>query len=159
MNPFHRVDNRLVHGQIISTWVPHLRLKRFLVASDTVPHNALQMTMFRMCIPSDCAFDALPVAEAAAWLHGKRFGADPTIVLMETLQDAVRLFAHGHPFPFLNIGNVHHAPGREPVTNAVYLGAEEWTQIGQLAQRGVKVEVRSLPTEPPIDVGARALER
>ncbi len=153
--PIYRVDNRLVHGQIISTWLPHHRLQRFLVASDTVPANTLQMTMFKMCVPPPAEFDALPVHEAAAWLNDKRYGKARTMVLLESVQDAARLFAAGHPFPALNIGNVHHAPGRSPITPAVYLGPEELSLLSDLARRGMRIEVRSLPDEPPLDLAAR----
>lgn len=154
MNPFYRVDNRLVHGQIISTWMPHLRLRRIVIANDTIPDSTMQMTMYRMAIPEGVAFDALPVQQAAAWLNARRYGNDPTMVLLETVDDAIRLFASGHPFPTLNIGNVHHAPGRRVVTNAVYLGDDDLHQLRKLADRGVAIEVRSLPDETPTDLRA-----
>lgn len=155
MYPIYRVDNRLVHGQIISTWMPKYRLQQFLVASDTVPGNTLQMTMFKMCVPPEARFEAMPVEQAAEWLNQKRYGKARTMVLLESVQDAARLFAAGHPFPMLNIGNVHHAPGRSRVTNAVYLGDEELSLLSDLARRGMRVEVRSLPDEPPLDLTAR----
>lgn len=154
MYPIYRIDNRLVHGQIISTWLPRHRLQTLLVASDTVPSNTLQMTMFQMCTPPDARFEAMPVDDAAAWLQQKSFGKSRTMVLIETVQDAARLFA-AHPFPALNIGNVHHAPGRTAVTPAVYLGPDDLKLLSQLAARGVRIEVRSLPDETPVDLSAR----
>ncbi len=152
MNPFYRVDNRLVHGQIISTWMPHLRLQRFLVVSDTVPSNGLQMTMFRMAIPQELEFMAMTVSEAAQWLNQKGFGQDRTMILLETIEDAARLFGAGHPFAHLNIGNVHHAPGRSAYTNAVYLGGTDIDLLRRLMNRGLRAEIQSLPTESPTDL-------
>lgn len=152
MNPFYRVDNRLVHGQIIATWMPHLRLQRILIASDAVPSNALQMTMFRMAIPQQMAFEALPIKNAARALATRAYGAERVLVLLETVADAVRLFNSGNPFALLNIGNVHHAADRRRFTNAVYLGDTELDALKGLMDRGTKVEIRSLPTEPPIDL-------
>ncbi len=152
MTPFYRVDNRLIHGQIIAGWVPHLRLRRLVIASDSVPDSTLQMTMFRMAIPEEIAFDAMPVTRAAAWLTGRGYGNDPTMVLTETVRDAVRLFGAGHPFPTLNIGNVHHEAGAHAITNAVYLTDADLNGLRKLAARGVQVEVRSLPDEPPTDL-------
>lgn len=155
MSPIYRVDNRLVHGQIISTWMPQRRLQQFLVVSDQVPDNSLQMTMFRMCIPGNAKFDALPIEQAATWLNDRLFGNASTMVLIETVQDAARLFAAGHPFPTLNIGNVHHAPGRTAFTPAVYLGDEELALLRDLARRGVRIEIRSLPGETPIPLNEK----
>lgn len=150
MNPFYRVDNRLVHGQIIATWMPYLRLQRFLVVSDHVPENPLQMTMFRMCIPHELAFQAMHVDDAARWLRDRGYGNDRTMVLLESVEDAARLFEAGHPFSLLNIGNVHHAPGRKRFTNAVYLSDDELARLEGLMAKGCRVEIRSLPTEAPI---------
>lgn len=152
MNPMYRVDNRLVHGQIIATWMPHLQLQRVFVASDSVPLNSLQMRMFRMAIPPKLAFDALPLEVAAHWLSRRRYGMDRTLVLIESIDDALRLFEGGHPFSSLNIGNVHHAADRQRFTNAVYLGDHELSGLKSLMKRGVRIEIRSVPTEAPIDL-------
>jgi mannose/fructose/N-acetylgalactosamine-specific phosphotransferase system component IIB len=157
MNTFYRVDNRLVHGQIISTWMPHLRVRTFVIVSDTVPSNSLQMTMFRMAIPSEVNYVALSVDDAVSWLNEHRNSTEPVMVLMETIDDAARLFESGHPFPMLNIGNIHHAVGRRSFSNAVYLGEPEILQLKSLFNRGIRAEIQSLPTEQPIDL-RRALE-
>ena len=152
MNPFHRVDNRLLHGQIIATWLPFLRVRRVLIANDQAPENALQMSMFQMTVPSGTTVQALGVGEAAAWLAGRRDGRDSTLVLIETVEDAVRLFEAGDRFPALNIGNVHHGAGTRRFTNAVYLSDGQIDGLRGLIRRGVQVEIRSLPDETPIDL-------
>jgi len=152
LNPFYRVDNRLVHGQIIATWMPHLRLQRILIASDAVPNNPLQMTMFRMAIPQQLQFEALPIKNAARALAARTYGNERVLVLFESVTDAVRLFNGGNPFAFLNIGNVHHAADRRRFTNAVYLSDADLEQLKGLMVRGTRVEIHSLPTETPIDL-------
>lgn len=150
MTPFYRVDNRLVHGQILSTWLPHLRLARFVVACDQVPLNELQCAMFRMAMPAGVSFDALTVDDAIAFLNEKRYGDDRTMVLLESIEDAVRMFDTGHRFTQLNIGNLHHTPGAKAITNAVYVTPAQKAALQQLAKRGVLIEVQSLPMETAI---------
>lgn len=153
-NPFYRVDNRLVHGQIIATWLPHLRLKRVVIISDAVPANPLQMSMFQMSIPGGTRFDAMTLDEGARWLQGRGFGRDSTLVLFETVADALRVFEAGHSYAALNLGNIHHAPKRTRFTNAVYLGRDQLKDLQALMRRGVRVEIQSLPDESPIDLRA-----
>ena len=88
----YRIDNRLVHGQIISTWMPHLRLKRFVVINDNLPKNALRMKMFRMAIPLAVEFSAMTIEQAGKTLNASLQSDVPTIVLLESIDDAVRLF-------------------------------------------------------------------
>jgi len=157
MNIFYRVDNRLVHGQIISTWMPHLRVKTFVIVNDDVPGNELRTTMFRMAIPPEHKLLVLSIDDAAQWLNAHRHSTESILVLIESIDDAVRLFQAGHPFPQLNIGNVHHAPGRRSFTPAVYLSDDDLDALRGLQQRGLRAEIQSLPTETPMDM-QRALE-
>ena len=149
---FYRIDNRLVHGQIISTWMPHLRLKRFVVVNDSLPSNPLRMKMFRIAIPSVVDFQALSVAEASTFLNEKRAESTSTIVLLENIDDAVRLFEAGNPFTNLNIGNVHHGPDRRSFTPSVFLSETDLLKLKQLFARGVRSEIRTLPTQDPLDL-------
>jgi D-glucosaminate PTS system EIIB component len=148
----YRVDNRLVHGQIISTWMPHLRLKRFVVINDAVPSSQLRMKMFRMAIPAAVDFQAFTVAQAADWFNEIDSNDVSTIILFESIDDAVRLFEAGHPFTNLNLGNVHHGPGRRSFTPSVFLSDDDLSKLKSLFARGVRCEILSLPTQDALDL-------
>ena len=148
----YRVDNRLVHGQIISTWMPHLRLKRFVVVNDKLPTSNMRMKMFRMAIPSAVEFHALTVNDAAQFLNSESNRDVSTIVLFENIDDAVSLFESGHPFTNLNLGNVHHGPGRRSYTPSVFLSDGDLSKLKSLFVQGVRCEIRSLPTQEPLDL-------
>ena len=154
MRAFYRVDSRLVHGQIISTWLPHLRISSFLIVSDTVPTNTLQMTMFRMAIPEEVEFNAMPIGDAVEWLNHRLDPNRLTMVLFESIHDAKRLFDSGHLFGRINLGNIHHRPDRKAFSNAVYLGSTEIEHLNQLIARGVAAEIQTLPSETPVNVRA-----
>ena len=36
-----RVDNRLIHGQVVEAWLPHLRVERVVVADDEAAGSPL----------------------------------------------------------------------------------------------------------------------
>ena len=148
----YRIDNRLVHGQIISTWMPYLRLKRFVVINDGLPSSALRMKMFRMAIPLAVEFCAMTVEEAGKNLREVLQSDVATIVLIESIEDAVRLFESGHTFTNLNIGNVHHGPERRSYTPSVFLSDADISKLKQLFRRGVRCEIKSLPTQDAMDL-------
>ncbi|MBU0553788.1 PTS sugar transporter subunit IIB [Myxococcota bacterium] len=151
MNPFYRVDNRLVHGQIIATWLPHLRLQRIIIANDQVPNNPLQIAMSRMAIPQGVEFEVWPIEETATWLNGREGETTRTLILLETISDARRLF-NDAPFDTLNIGNIHHGPGRHAITSAVFLGPDDIELLKELMDQGVAIEIQSLPVQNPINL-------
>src|SRR4051812_47533027 len=61
-----RVDNRLVHGQILSAWLPALGADALLVADDEAARNPLVRSAMEIAIPPDVQFDVVPVENIAA---------------------------------------------------------------------------------------------
>ena len=84
-----------------------------------------------------------------------RSGAGRTLVLVRTVAAAVTvdtgLDLAAHEIP-LNVGVVQHTPGRRPITSGIHLSGDEVEALAGLAYRGVKVELRSLPDQPPLTV-------
>ena len=151
---FYRVDNRLVHGQIISTWMPHLRLKHFVVVNDRLPTSAMRMKMFRMAIPQAVSFTALGIEEAGRSLSTVLPPDEAAIVLLESIVDARRLFDSGHPFTNLNLGNIHHGPERREYTPSVFLSDHDLELLKFLFAKGVRSEIRTLPLQDAMDLSA-----
>jgi PTS system mannose-specific IIB component len=153
-----RVDNRLVHGQVLEAWVPRLKVKRMVVVDDDAAATPLARAAMTLALPPELPASVLPVAgvdyRALAALP------EPVLLLFRDVQALSRAVAGGLSpalAPHLNIGNVHYAPGRRPVTPSVFLSAEEVAQLQQLAAAGFEVEARAIPTETA--AGPEALRR
>ena len=48
-----RVDNRLVHGQIIEGWVPYVRANCIFVVDDDVASDFFRETVIKMAVPRE----------------------------------------------------------------------------------------------------------
>ena len=48
-----RVDNRLVHGQILEAWVPFIKAKCIFVVDDNSASDFFCETVIRMAVPSE----------------------------------------------------------------------------------------------------------
>ena len=144
-----RVDNRLVHGQVLSAWVPALELDSIIVLDDEAARNTLLRTAMEIAIPPDVQFEVSPVAQASAALARVK-GSHRTLVLLRDVGDVSRAMDAGLPLTRLNLGNVHFANGRKPVTQAVYLSPEEIAVLQSIEGRGVIVELKTLPRDVPV---------
>src|SRR6202163_4158250 len=122
-----RVDNRLVHGQVLEAWLPALDAHGILVADDEAAANVLARSAMSLAIPSRVSFQVLRVAAAAELLRpgGKGPQSERTLVLLRDVRDALALHEAGVPLPRLNIGNVHFAAGRRQVSPSVFLDPRE----------------------------------
>ena len=146
-----RVDNRLVHGQVLEAWLPALDAHGILVADDEAAGNVLARSAMALAIPPGVRFEVLRVQAAAEALKpgGNGPQARNTLVLLRDVRDAEALHDAGVPIDKLNLGNVHFGVGRRQVAPSVFLDREEIAALERLAQRGTQVEVRAVPTEPP----------
>jgi mannose/fructose/N-acetylgalactosamine-specific phosphotransferase system component IIB len=147
-----RIDNRLVHGQVLEAWVPALSAQGILVADDEVRANALARSAMALAIPRRIAFKVLHLAEAAEMLRPGGTGpmTARTLLLVRDVSGVVALREFGVAIPHLNVGNVHFAAGRKQVTPTVYLDADELVALERLAASGTEIEARAVPAEAPV---------
>ena len=147
-----RVDNRLVHGQILETWLPKLAIGRVVVADDDAAATPLARDAMCLCTPPELPIEVTPLDEVD-WgaLAASR---ERVLVLVRDVADLVRASEGGMTpdrAPRLNLGNVHYALRRRPVTPSVFLDDDELAELRGLADRGYDLEVRALPTDVALD--------
>ncbi len=153
-----RVDNRLLHGQVLEAWMPKLGATTVVVADDEAALSPLARAAMTLCLPCEvpARVERLAAIDFAALADSK------AIVLLLVrdvagLLEATRRGLTPARAPLLNLGNIHFAMGRRPVTPSVYLTAGELEALKELAAAGYTVEARAVPTEEPL--GLEELER
>lgn len=142
-----RVDCRLVHGQVLETWVPHTGANCLLVASDDLDANPFMKSVMEIAVPSSIRVVFRRVDEVAAAVSEIDRKDERAILLCAALSDALRIFRAGVRFPALNVGNLHFAEGKVEVTPSVYFAPEDFEAVDSLSRLGVAVTVRSTPFE------------
>jgi PTS system N-acetylgalactosamine-specific IIB component len=145
-----RVDNRLLHGQILETWIPRLGIQEIVVADDEAAGSDLARAAMTLCVPRDVLVRVLAVKDVP-WAE---LASAPRAALVLVRDVAALHAARGVGLsPALvrrvNLGNVHFGPGRRPVTPSVFLAAPEIAALRALAAEGFEIEARAIPSEPP----------
>lgn len=143
-----RIDNRLVHGQIIEAWLPHIRAKTLLVANDDLAADELRQEIMSLAVPSGISFLCCPVSEAASMLKNVRTKNPDqhVLILFSDCADARTAHMTGLPFSLVNIGNLHYGPGKEQVCDHIALGAEDRTCLKYFTDHGVEIDFRCVPS-------------
>jgi mannose/fructose/N-acetylgalactosamine-specific phosphotransferase system component IIB len=147
-----RVDNRLVHGQILEAWVPFLRASCVVVVDDQVASDVFHETVIRMAVPSGVKVIISTVAEFTETYPFNRGSGSKTIVLFSKISDAWTARRLGFHFDQLNIGNIYNEECKLCCTPAVLLSDDDILDIHNLRDAGVKIELRRVPREKPIDL-------
>ncbi len=154
---FYRVDDRLIHGQIVAAWVPYIRATRIVVADDELTDNVLQAKIVRMAAPPKIRVEILSVHQAVLFMAQQHSGPGLlTIMLFAGLDSVVEALDDGLYLTELNIGNIHNAPGKIQLTESVSLDRHEIECLRRLRDAEVKVYIQPVPTSPAIDAFALA---
>jgi PTS system mannose-specific IIB component len=147
-----RIDDRLVHGQVVAGWVPHLRAELVLVASDAAAADEIQGTLMRLALPDAVGLEVLPVAQAAKHPAFSPDFPKRTLVLAPGPQEVLELLEGGAKFDRVNVGGLHYSAGRVQLGKAIFLSEGDKLSLREVSRRGVKLEGRALPNERELDI-------
>ena len=140
-----RIDNRLLHGQVVQYWIPFLEVERLIIADDEAANNPAMSAVYRMAVPETVNLSVVPVSDLAREVHANK--ATTTLILISDVSDAARAQVGGLSFDRLVLGNVHAAPGRTRITDSVYLSQEEIDSLVRFRLNDGKVEIQTFPGE------------
>ncbi|HEX6644422.1 MAG TPA: PTS sugar transporter subunit IIB [Gemmatimonadales bacterium] len=149
-----RVDDRLIHGQVVLGWGRPLGLERIVLVDDDVAANEWEQELYRMAVPAGIEVIFATVVAAASALAGWHGDRRRTALLtggieaMETLHAADREALHR-----INLGGVHHRPGRTERLPYLYLSDEELALLHRLADDGAEIAAQDVPTAPRVPLG------
>lgn len=146
-----RVDDRLVHGQVVVGWGRPLNLNRIVLVDDEVRQSPWEQELYRMAAPAEIAMDFVSAAEAAPQLRGWDAGRERVLVLVGTIGTAGELLRRAPgALTRLNLGGIHAGPGRRERLRYLYLSDEELAMLQRMAARGLEVSAQDVPTSRPI---------
>ncbi len=141
-----RIDNRLIHGQVIETWIPFTNAKRLVVANDELAKDVLQQEIVSLAVPTSVETSFVSVDDAVAELDEEDEYAD-TLVLFATCRDARKAYDNGLEFTFLNIGNLHYSPGKRQLCAHIALSSDDEKCLSFFSKHGVELDFRCIPSE------------
>lgn len=145
-----RIDNRLVHGQVLEAWVPFVKANCIVVASDDVAVKPLQKKLMAASVPSD-----IPVIIGSMNEVAEFFSRNETCtrILLLFADPAAALQAHrlGIPFSELNLGNISGGECKRRLSCTVSLNEEDFLIFHELERCGVRIMVRCLPSDETLD--------
>lgn len=148
---FTRIDDRLIHGQVVEGWVNFLKATAILVADDRVASNALQRTIMEISVPQGLGVFIGTVEDVCGRLRTPAPGNNErAILLFSTPADVVRALKLGLDCRALNIGGMHYVPGKRRLINVLAVDDRDLEALKAIAARGVKVEIQAVPTQKPL---------
>lgn len=144
-----RVDDRLIHGQVMTAWLKTLPAKQILVVDNGVAADDFMRAVIEMAAPDKVDVKIYNEDQAAKIF--KDGLEDPSIVLVKTPLTVKRLVEQGIEFPEVNIGGVGMAPGKKKFYKNISLSADERLSLKEFIEKMMKVFIQIIPSEKSID--------
>lgn len=140
----HRVDDRLIHGQVVIAWGQRLRPRRIWVADDASASSAWEREQLGSAAP-EAEVRVVSVSAAAAAHAAEAAAEGGAFLIVRDLGTALALVAAGAEIASFNVGGLHYAPGKSKVHEYVYLDEADRVAARALIARGVALEVQDVP--------------
>jgi mannose/fructose/N-acetylgalactosamine-specific phosphotransferase system component IIB len=147
-----RIDDRLIHGQVVVGWVAATRANCVVVVNDAVAGNEMQKCLMQMAVPPHlqvriCSVDGFDTQTGCGGTEENN-----VILLVTNPGDLLRLREKGFVFDAVNLGGMRHAEKKKEYSRSIFLDEKDISDFVKLKELGVKVEVRMVPSDKPVDL-------
>ena len=148
-----RIDDRLIHGQVVVGWGQTLGIDFIVLVDDEVAGSDWEQDLYRMAVPPEIEVVFAGTDAAGAGLSEWTGRHDRGMLLTGDIATMARLFAaDGSAVHRINVGGLHHRPGRVQRLPYVFLTDEEAAQLRELSAAGAEVTAQDVPTTAPVPV-------
>jgi PTS system mannose-specific IIB component len=173
-----RIDDRLIHGQVVVKWLRHLDCNEIVIVDDDVWKDRDLKDVLRLAAPRGVTVRVLPVAQASRAVNGVHSctpsaedscavscagagfppSGTPTncqrriLMLVKTPCTALTLLESGLRFQELNVGGLAGGENTTRVFRSISLTREQLDFLRQIGSRGVRVYFQTVPDERALEL-------
>ncbi|GGB46357.1 PTS mannose transporter subunit IIAB [Virgibacillus dakarensis] len=148
-----RIDSRLLHGQVATSWTKNTLPTRIIVVSDEVAKDELRKKLIQQAAPSGVKAHVVPVNKMIELAKDdQHFGGQRALLLFENPQDALRAVEGGVPLETINVGSMAHSPGKVQPNKVLAFSQDDIDAFTKLKEAGLNFDVRKVPNDSQGDM-------
>lgn len=149
-----RIDDRLIHGQVMTAWVKKTHASRIVVIDDGVAKDDFMSEVLKMAAPSGITVDVYTISDALPALKGLLDDGrnDKIIILVKNPETIEAVIEGGIPIDKLIIGGMGAKDGRSVFYRNISMSGDEKASIKRMSDKGVRVTIHIIPDQKEVDV-------
>lgn len=151
MISFCRIDDRLIHGQVVTTWANAYKIEQIIVLNDEVANDNIQKNILRMAAPSGIKVQAFEIEKFGEILTKTKITRNTMLLFVDSI-DVLRAINAGIEIKKLNIGGMRMEDGRTRLTKAVSVTPEEKQAFKDIIEKGIQVNIQMVPKDELINL-------
>ncbi len=154
-----RIDDRLIHGQIVTRWIADAHADMILVADDKAASDSTQQMLLKLVAPSNIELQIKSVEEAKKMLDNEV--TKNVLLMVRNPASALQLCNLGFKIDSINVGNISNSrseTGRKKLLPFIFVEKQDVDCLKELSAKGIHLDVRAVPNDKSID-GLELLEK
>ncbi len=144
-----RIDDRLIHGQVVLGWARALKPDRIVVANDRVARNSWERRFYTSSVPPHIRVSFLDLDETARQLLNNLFKTELVMMLFESVRDVWIVVEKGVSLDDINVGGLHYREGAVELLPYVFITDEDRGYLRELVKRSVRLTAQDIPGNKP----------
>ena len=153
-----RIDDRLIHGQVVATWVSFTGTNTICIVDDKTAKDSFQAQLMKAVAPRGLEIRVVDLATAKAefdeWVASPRH----IMVLARVPETLLSMVEGGAAIRSINIGGMGFATGKRSLYQNISASEEERATLRRLMELGVEMYCQMLSTQRRKDLTADMLK-
>jgi len=147
-----RIDDRLIHGQVVTSWVKSFSITEILIIADDLAKNMLMQRIYKSVAPAGIEVSIMTNSSALSYLRGDSKKDENLLILVKTPDVFEYLVDNGISLGKIVLGGMGLLPGREVLIRNVSANEAERESLKRLIGSGIKVVYQMLPSNKERDI-------
>ena len=146
-----RIDNRLVHGQIVCLWAGAVGANLIVVADDETAENEIETSVMKMAASSlgyDTRFFTI---QKTIDIIDKASDDQHILLICQTPKDLRRVIEGGVKIKEVDIGNLYYDEGEEKLTDKVSVSKEDMKDLNYIKKHVYEIYIQDTPNSPRVE--------
>ncbi len=149
---FLRIDDRLIHGQVVVAWIKNYSARRVVIVDDQVVKDEFLIDVMKMVAPSGIELAVIGTDNLQEQLQKFEEDKANTVILVKTPMTAKKLFDNGIAVKKLNVGGMGANPNRKQLYKNVSASTEEIEILEALEKQGIDVYFQATPSDKVVSL-------
>jgi len=145
-----RIDDRLIHGQVVAGWLRALGAERIVIVDDDMARDEFLREVLTLAAPQGVPVEVFDLAHGAARCIELASTPEPVIVLARSPRTVVGLRQAGVPIEVVDLGGMGGGPGRHRLHKTISVSPDELADLRELERLGTRVEIQIVADDRPI---------
>ena len=143
-----RIDSRLIHGQVATSWAKAVKCEAIFAINDDVANDALRRDLLLQIAPEHLKAYVIPVEKAIKVYHNPKYAGKNILWLVTNPTDILRLIEGGVKIDKVNVGGMTYREGDKLISQAVAVNPTDVAAFKQLLDKGVELSLQQVASSP-----------